>query len=1341
MSMRRAANACGLGIVRWVFVLCLALVAVALAAGDAHAQLITEFSAGIPPAPSPRGIVLGPDGNIWFTEQTGNRIGRITPAGVVTEFSAGLSPGANPGGMALGPDNNVWFVERTGNRIGRIIAIPANGTVGTITEFGAGISPGAGLITVVAGSDGNLWFTENTGNRIGRITTAGVVTEFSAGISAGALPNNIALGPDGNLWFTEQSDRIAKITTAGVVTEFSAGLTAGGAPSGLAAGPDGNLWFTEINGNRVGKITTAGVVTEYSAGISPGSSPRNISLGPDNNLWFTETTGNRIGRVTTVGVITEFGGGISPGSQPWNVVAGSDGNLWFTEFSGSQIGQITTAGVVLNEFSAGITFGAGPAGIVTGPDGNLWFAEYGVDAIGQITPAGVVTQFSAGITPGAGPAFIAVGPDGNLWFTENNLPQIGRITPTGVVTEFSVGITPAANLQGIAAGPDGNMWFAECDGNRIGRIIALPANGTVGTITEFAQGFSLSSCPTGIFKGPDDNLWFTEYDGNRVGRIVAIPANGTVGTVSEFSAGISANSGPNDITAGPDGNMWFTEYDGHRIGKIIALPANGIVGTVTEFPTGNGRGAEPNYITAGPDGNLWFTTDRGNNILRITPAGVLSFYGQAPTTGSVPFGITAGPDGNMWFTELLGARIGRFLMPTSNYVVTNNTDNVAAGSGSLRDAINRSNADPDPNTITFDPAVTGTITLINGLLPIAGATTINGPGAGVLTIDGNAANRIFSVFELSSPACPALSGPVDYLVTISGLTLTNAQRHTDNSGGAIVSGHSLVLDNVIIQNSIAPRGGGLSFLTQYPGQSLTITNSQFLNNIATPLVATVSNSLGGGLKIGENCANTRTFPVPVTISNSLFSGNHVQPIALSGFGGAIDFSSSAADISISDTSIEGNHVDAPNPPVAGQVYQGGGIRGSGKSLTITRTEFSGNSVTDVTGADVTRGGAAHLYNSDPNLQGAADIFNVSIVNSTISGNTTPSTSGALLIFGNVAATIDNSTIANNSAVPTRTGGVLMSTGATSPPSAGNATAPTLTLASTILAKNLGSDLSDNLATMPTFTVNATNSAIQNICPSPTCEITVSGSGNLIAVDPMLGPLANNGGPTLTHALLAGSPAINAGSNPLGLATDQRGTGFPRTFGAATDMGAYESNVVGPPPPVLQSAKSRRVHGAAGTFDLPLSLVVPPAINHSPTTEPRQGPAFTIVFTFDKPITGATATVTESAAVAGTLTFSGNDVIVPLTAVPNQQYVTVSLTNVASLDGGTGGVGSARIGFLLGDVNGSRVVSIADLGLVNAQLAQPVNASNYLKDVNVTGTLTLADKGITNTQLTKNLPAP
>lgn len=173
------------------------------------------------------------------------------------------------------------------------------------------------------------------------------------------------------------------------------------------------------------------------------------------------------------------------------------------------------------------------------------------------------------------------------------------------------------------------------------------------------------------------------------------------------------------------------------------------------------------------------------------------------------------------------------------------------------------------------------------------------------------------------------------------------------------------------------------------------------------------------------------------------------------------------------------------------------------------------------------------------------------------------------------------------------------------------------------------------------------------------------------------------------------------------------------------------------PATLSSAVSRKVHGAAGSFDLPLTLT--PLT--SPTTEPRQGSMATVVLTFDKPIASANAAVTEGGATAAAPTLSGNDVNVALSGLVDAQYVTLTLTNVAGTDGSTGGTGVVRIGFLVGDVNQSRVVSLADLGLVNAQLAQPVTAANYLKDVNANGTLTLADKGITNASLTHSLPPP
>src|SRR3954447_7958314 len=85
--------------------LLLALPARGIAAGPA-----VEFP--LPTAGSgPTAIAAGPDGNLWFTEATANRIGRITPNGVVTEFFTGITSNAGLTDITTGPDGNLWFTE------------------------------------------------------------------------------------------------------------------------------------------------------------------------------------------------------------------------------------------------------------------------------------------------------------------------------------------------------------------------------------------------------------------------------------------------------------------------------------------------------------------------------------------------------------------------------------------------------------------------------------------------------------------------------------------------------------------------------------------------------------------------------------------------------------------------------------------------------------------------------------------------------------------------------------------------------------------------------------------------------------------------------------------------------------------------------------------------------------------------------------------------------------------------------------------------------------------------------------------------------------------------------
>ncbi|HET7374917.1 MAG TPA: hypothetical protein VFJ20_16125, partial [Gemmatimonadaceae bacterium] len=346
-----------------------------------------------------------------------------------------------------------------------------------------------------------------------------------------------------------------------------------------------------------------------------------------------------------------------------------------------------------------------------------------------------------------------------------------------------------------------------------------------------------------------------------------------------------------------------------------------------------------------------------------------------------------------------GALLGTALLVASTaraatFTVNNLND---SGPESLRARIAEANASPGPDTINF--SVTGTITLTSGQLQITDALTIVGPGAANLTVDGNANNRIFLIDVASPAACPAPTTPTNYAVTISGLTLQNARRNSDNSGGAIWSAHDLTVDSVVVQNNQAKSGAGISFLTQYANQKLMIKNSLFQNNIAKPLSSPVTGSQhGGAFRVVENCRDpinlNTAIPAIVDVSNSEFKANRAQPVLASAFGAAI-FADAYADITISDSRIVGNQIDVPDPPVANQVYQGAGIRAQARSLTIVRSEIANNVVLDATGSDATRAGGIDVLLLDPLLQVSADAMTVAIVNSTVSDNSVSANAGGI----------------------------------------------------------------------------------------------------------------------------------------------------------------------------------------------------------------------------------------------------------------------------------------------------------------------------------------------------------
>ncbi len=299
-------------------------VCTALAAAPASATYnILEYPVATAQA-NPSGVALGKDGNVWFTEEYANQIGRITPAGVVTEFPI---PTANSGpmGIAAGPDGNLWFTEFFGDKIGRIT------TTGAVTGEFPTISAFSGPTGITTGSDGRLWFTEAESDRIGRTSTSGQMKEFSVPTPSGG-PSGIAPGPDGALWFTEsQADTIGRISTTGTISEYG-GLANQSVPDGITAGPDGALWFTELLGGAIGRMTTSGVLTNEYPIPTTDSFPNAIATGPDGNLWFTEGDifHSNVAQMTTTGSAIEFPTPTA-GSEPAGITPGGDGNMWFSE--------------------------------------------------------------------------------------------------------------------------------------------------------------------------------------------------------------------------------------------------------------------------------------------------------------------------------------------------------------------------------------------------------------------------------------------------------------------------------------------------------------------------------------------------------------------------------------------------------------------------------------------------------------------------------------------------------------------------------------------------------------------------------------------------------------------------------------------------------------------------------------------------------------------------------------------------------------------------------------------------------------------------------------------------
>ncbi|HVA28769.1 MAG TPA: hypothetical protein VNF68_11350 [Candidatus Baltobacteraceae bacterium] len=142
-------------------------------------------------------LATGPDGNVWYADDTDKIIGKITSDGQITRYSA--MPQAQ--GLAAGPDGKLWYTAYGNFGFGSIT------TLGKVTNYPFDQSYSSGVGSIVEGPDANLWFAATS--TMNRTTTTGVLSRFQTGYGSGSYPpqvstyHTIAVGSDGNLWYID----------------------------------------------------------------------------------------------------------------------------------------------------------------------------------------------------------------------------------------------------------------------------------------------------------------------------------------------------------------------------------------------------------------------------------------------------------------------------------------------------------------------------------------------------------------------------------------------------------------------------------------------------------------------------------------------------------------------------------------------------------------------------------------------------------------------------------------------------------------------------------------------------------------------------------------------------------------------------------------------------------------------------------------------------------------------------------------------------------------------------------------------------------------------------------
>ena len=743
------------------------------------------------------------------------------------------------------------------------------------------------------------------------------------------------------------------------------------------------------------------------------------------------------------------------------------------------------------------------------------------------------------------------------------------------------------------AGGSGGGIFAE--GNTVITLSTMSANnGGAGGVTQYAPYGGAGGSGGGVYCSGLLSMANSTVAANATGfsgaYATTIGQGGGIdgiGGVHLNNVTVSGNSGRGGVGSGVS-----LQGDSILNNTIVAANAIDVEGSVNPDSAydliGNGTGMTG--MLAANHNQIGTSSNPVNPLLAL-----LGSYGGAtqtmpplPGSPAIDAGSNAlaiGPDGQPLATDQRGmprivdathsgtptVDIGAVEiapLPTTLLVTTTSDtldENVEASNLSLRDALEIDQSLNVAVPISFQAGLSGTITMSKSLGPLqllraGGKITVQGPGQGMLTLLDPPDNGT-PLLQVAG----GVSAEFDSLKIAGGF-----QKMIDNSG-------NLVLGGCFLGGYVTTSFGAA------PSGTISNTGSLTLDKCTCDQYSDFSN--GGTLDlsdcaVGFNSQTDNTGSLSLTRCNFSdqyqlvneaggrlsMTGCNVTTYDINNYPPGVQNSGSAT---FTDSTISGNTTGISNSGTLALVdctvggndaarTNGGGIYNApAGSMTLTGCTIAGNTCSGATGPQILGGGIDNL--------GTLRMFNC-----TVSGNTATGSSSSDVLGGGIynggTLSLNNCTVANNTATAGNNatndasgGGIYIATGQ-------------VTLNNTIVAANRDVNF-PSVATADDVQGAVDSSSAHNLIgDADGASGFAAANHNQIGtaanpIDPKLGPLANNGGPTQTVALLAGSPAIDAGSNALAigpdgkpLLTDQRG--FYRIFNGTVDIGAYE---LGSPP--------------------------------------------------------------------------------------------------------------------------------------------------------------------------------